>query len=91
MDLRHQLGAMSVMVLGGVGTHPWYATERENPIPTTIPVEQSKKQPTTYSYQPLCQSTAGKKNQKELQWCVGLKKKLYVINFFKRISVAHSS
>ena len=40
MDLRHQLSAMCIIMLGGEDTHPWSATKVGNPIPATIPVDQ---------------------------------------------------
>ena len=40
MDLRHQLSAMCIIMLGGEDTQPWSATKVGNPIPATIPVDQ---------------------------------------------------
>ena len=91
MDLRHQSSSMCIIMLGGENTHPWSATKVGNTIPShysSRPV--TKKQPTNYSNQPLCSRPV----EFFCLSCFDIKVKkirLYVINFFERISVAHSS
>ena len=49
MDLRHQSNAMCIIMLGGDGTHPWFAKKVGNPIPATVLVKTQKIQQTTHS------------------------------------------
>ena len=49
MDLRHQLSAMCIIMLGGEDTHPWSATNVGNPILATIPVTKNNNQQITHT------------------------------------------
>ena len=78
---------MCIIMLGGEDTHPWSATKKRNPIPATIPVT---KKTTNKLLKPATMQSTG-----EIFFIAALIKvkkiRLYVINFFERISVAHSS
>ena len=67
MDLRHQSNAMCIIMLGGDGTHPWFATKVGNPIPATVLVKTKKIQQTTHcSHYPSNQGSEKKQDLEKI-------------------------